>query len=184
MTIVQDTREQAGKKEHILKFFDENGVKVVRSKLFCGDWTRLDKQDVCIDTKTLGLQEVYNNLIGKQHQRFVRECVRAKENGIRLIVLVEESGIGSLEDVHKWKNPRRETWFMINALHKKGKALGRKIPQMPPAGSDVLQKAMTTVATKYSVEWQFCEKKDTGARILNILEGDNDKAESVCEQSV
>ncbi len=172
MVIVQDTREQAGKKEHILRFFEKRGIKVVRSKLYCGDWTRLDKQDVCIDTKTLGLQEVYGNLIGKQHRRFVDECVRAQESGIRLIVLVEEKGIQTLDDVREWKNPRRARWFQLYALHKNGHALNRKISPKPPASSEVLEKAMRTVAERYGVEWCFCDKEHTGAFILKFLEGD------------
>ncbi|MBQ9860969.1 MAG: ERCC4 domain-containing protein [Clostridia bacterium] len=171
MIIVQDTREQAGKKEHILSYLSEHGIRVVRSKLFCGDWTRLDKQDVCIDTKTIGLQEVYGNLIGKQHKRFIDECTRAHDNGIRLIVLVEEEEINSVDEVHTWRNLRRDRWFRLYAMHQKGYALDRKIAPKPPASSDVLEKAMKTVAEKYGVEWRFCKKTETGAQIVGILEG-------------
>ena len=113
MIIQMDTREQCGKKDHILSYFEQAGIKVVRSKLFVGDWTRLDKQDVCIDTKTGGLQEAYGNVV-QQHVRFRNECIRARQNGIRLIVLVEEERISRLEDVCMWENPRRAKWFELD----------------------------------------------------------------------
>lgn len=169
MIIQMDTREQTGKKDHILSYFDQNGIRVVRSKLFVGDWTRLDKQDVCIDTKTGGLQEVYGNVV-QQHVRFRDECIRARQNGIRLVVLVEEEIISRLEDVCTWENPRRVKWFEIDHQHRLGKKLYIKQPEKPPISSAQLQSIMKTIGERYGVEWQFCRKDETGARIVRILE--------------
>ena len=170
MIIQMDTREQAGKKDHILNYFAENGIKVVRSKLLVGDWTLPTNHMVCVDTKTLGLQEVYCNLIGKEHERFREECARAQTCEIKLIVLVEESGIKCLDDVAHWQNPRRAKWFQLSALHKQGKCLNRAQPKQPPASSEALMKSMRTMSERYGVEWRFCEKKDTGREIVRILE--------------
>ena len=51
MIIVEDTRQQSGKHEAKNAYFKSNGIKVVRSKLFVGDYTRLDNQTVAIDSK-------------------------------------------------------------------------------------------------------------------------------------
>ena len=170
MIIQSDTREKAGKKDHILNYFAENGIKVVRSKCFVGDWTLVENHSVCVDTKTLGLQEVYSNLIGKEHERFRDECARAQTCEIKLIVLVEESGIKCLDDVEHWQNPRRTAWFRLNAAHKAGKCLNRVQSKQPPASSEALMKSMRTMSERYGVEWRFCEKANTGREIVRILE--------------
>lgn len=170
MVIQMDTREQAGKKKHILSYFEQNNIKVIRSKMYVGDWTRLDNQTVCIDTKTLGLQEVYQNLV-QSHKRFRDECIRAKEAGIRLIILVEQSGIHSLGDVAKWRNKRYEDWFYIHNAQEHGKMLGAKISKKPPVSSERLMNMMKAMTMNYGVEWQFCNKSQTGKRIVEILGG-------------
>ncbi|MEG2274176.1 MAG: hypothetical protein RSC44_02485, partial [Clostridia bacterium] len=83
MIIQCDTRQQDSK--HILKeqYFASVGIKCVRSKLFVGDYTRLDNQTICVDSKQ-DLVEVAGNICGKQHERFRAECIKAKENGIQL----------------------------------------------------------------------------------------------------
>jgi hypothetical protein len=172
MIIQMDTREQQGKKDHILSFFESEGIKVVRSKLFVGDWTRLDKQDVIIDTKQ-NLGEVYCNLV-QQHTRFRDECLRARQNGIKLIILVEEEPhIKSVEDVCLWKNPRRKKWFDLDQQHQLGKKLSIRQPPKPPLGSDQLQSIMKTIGERYGIEWQFTPKAECGRRIVEILGGQN-----------
>ena len=171
MIIQMDTREQSGKKDHILDYFAKHGIEVKRNKCFVGDWTLVADHSVCIDTKTLGLQEVYSNLIGKDHERFRKECAEAQTCEIKLIVLVEESGIKCIDDVAHWQNPRRAKWFQLNAMHKAGKCLNRVQPKQPPAPSETLMKSMKTMSERYGVEWRFCEKSDTGRVIVEILGG-------------
>jgi len=169
MVVVQDTREKQGKKDHILNYFERDGISVVRSKLFVGDYTRLDKQDVCIDVKQ-GLNEVYSNLV-QQHVRFRDECLRARQNGIALIVLVEEDGIETLDDVEKWKNFRRQKWLDLNQQHIAGKKLYIKQPNQPPLSSRDLMLRMRTMQDKYGVVWMFTDKRYCGKRIYEILNG-------------
>ena len=85
--LLEDTRQQAKKHEAKHRWFVENGVEVVRSKLVVGDYTLPTDQSVCIDTKS-GLLEVCGN-VTQQHRRFVEELELAKQLGIRLIILVE-----------------------------------------------------------------------------------------------
>lgn len=169
MIIQMDTREQQGKKDHILSFFESEGIKVVRSKLFVGDWTRLDKQDVIIDTKQ-SLQEVYSNLI-QQHARFRDECIRARSCGIKLIILVEDETITKLENVEFWSNPRYVKWVKLYQQHKLGKNLTTKQPAQPPISSIQLMDRMKVMSERYGIEWQFTPKAECGRRIVEILGG-------------
>lgn len=154
MNVIQmDTREKTGKKDNILRYLDAHGVKVIRSKLYCGDWTRLDNQTVCIDTKK-DLQEVYSNVI-TDHDRFRSECVRAAEAGIRLVILVEQRGIRDLDQVHEWVNPRARR-----------AARGKR----PPVDPGRLQTVMRTMSERYGIDWVFCDPEDTGKVICDILQ--------------
>lgn len=103
------------------------------------------------------LAEIAGNLT-QQHERFRAELERAKRAKIRVIVLCEHGGqIRSLEDVEKWENPRRR--------ESPGAITGER-----------MAKIMRTMSDRYGVEWRFCDKRQTGKRILEILqEADNGK---------
>ena len=167
MTIFEDTRNPVSKHKNIHDYCDANGIKIERTKLFVGDYTLPTNQKICVDTKQ-GLQEVYGNVI-QDHVRFKAEILRATEAGIRLIILIEQGGVKSLSDVMNWKNPRIAKWHQINNAHKTGKMLQMKICSSPPASSLKLAMSMTSMENKYGVEWQFCDKSETGKRIVEIL---------------
>ena len=167
LTIQQDTREQTKKHDHVLKYFASENIKVVRSKLYVGDYTRLDKQDICVDTKK-DLQEAYGNII-LHNARFKAECVRAKEAGIRLVILIADARIRDVSEVHTWDNPRFRKWETVKAAQAMGKLLHIKLSPKPPVPSAQLQRAMETIGERYGVVWQFCPKEETGKRILEIL---------------
>lgn len=156
-----DTREKAGKKDHILSVFERYGIKVIRHGLYVGDWTLLNDMSTCIDTKTGGMQEVYSNLV-QDHVRFRNECKRAMDAGISLIILVEENGIKSIEDVQDWVNPRA-------IMYHRKQAAGEQVPKAPPISSKRLYNIMRTMAENYGVRWEFCDKSETGERILTML---------------
>ena len=164
-TVYMDTREKVDKKAHILNYMEERGIQVIRHKLLVGDWTRTDDQSVCIDTKTCGMQEVYSNLVS-DHARFRRECQRAQENNIRLIVLVEEFGINTLEDVKNWQNPREsQYWLRVAGFA----ASWYPLPKAPPVSSERLYKMMRVMTENYKVEWDFTTHEKAGERICGIL---------------
>ena len=159
--VVCDTREKLDKKKHIIKVLDRYGIEWIRTKVYVGDWTLLSDQSVCIDTKTCGMQEVYNNIV-TEHARFQGECIRARDAGIRLIVLVEEPGIKTLDDVPGWKNPR-----IIK--YRQEEEAGIEHVARPPVSSERLHKIMRTMSETYGVEWCFCDKRHTGETILQLL---------------
>jgi len=169
MIILADTRQQISKHKNIDKQLEELGYIIDRTKLYCGDYTLPINQAICIDTKQ-GLQEVCGNLC-QQHERFKAECLRAQEAGIKLIILVEEKGINTLEDVSKWQNPRLINWCYIHNAQAKGKMFYKKIAKQPPINGKKLYKIMQTMQKKYGIEWQFCNKKETGKKIIEILGG-------------
>ena len=167
VTIIQDTREQASKHNHVLDGFKQFGIKVIRSKLPFGDYTRIDNMTTIIDTKK-DLSEVYNNMI-QQHERFTNECKAAFSAGVHLVILVEHPGIHSVQDVALWKNPRTIIWERLRDAHKQGKKLNQLLAPRPPVSSERLSKAMQTQADRYHIEWRFCDKADTARTICEIL---------------
>ena len=164
-TLLVDTREK--KWDHVRGGFDRLGVVYDRSKLYVGDYAWADRQNVVVDRKQ-GLQEVYTNLI-QQHSRFKDECQRAKEAGIKLIVLVEEENIKSVEDVPHWTNPRATNWYILHNAHQNGHLLYRDIPTRPPVPSSTLAAIMRSMADKYGIEWRFCKKADVSSAILEAI---------------
>lgn len=148
MVIQVDSREQ--KYEHVTRYFDEQGIKWVKSKCVVGDYVNLENPMVVIDRKK-DLQEVAGNVC-QQHERFVRELELAKELGYKMIVLVEEPNISALANVCSWYNWRRK---------KNPKAVDGK----------TLYKIMFTMSKKYGVVWEFTTKQNCGKRIIELLGG-------------
>ena len=167
--LVEDSRNQPGKHNNIKKYCEENGIRIVRTKILCGDYTLPTNQSVCVDTK-YGLQEVYGNMV-QEHDRFRRECDLAHELGIKLVILVEEDGIGSLDNVHEWVNPRYERYMKLLIGQKHGRYLGTKLPPRKPIDSPRLEQMMRTFAARHHCEWRFCSKEQTGAVLMEILTG-------------
>lgn len=149
MIIVEDTRNQIDKHKKINEDLEQLGIKVIRSKLYVGDYTLLNDQTICIDTKKDWL-EVAGNICGKQHKRFREECLRAKNVGIKLIILVEES-----TPLEIWEAPKKRNGQQISQVNK-----------------ETLQKAIITMEEKYNIQFINCSKYDTAETIINILGGE------------
>jgi hypothetical protein len=146
--IIEDSRQKPEKNASIRLQLEKLGYKVVRSKMYVGDYQFAHSGKIAIDTKQ-DLQEVCGNLT-QQHERFQAECLRAQEAGIKLVILVQESSIKQLSEVPGWYNWR---------LKKNPRALnGVK-----------LYKIMLTMSQKYGVEWQFTTKQNCGKRIIELL---------------
>ena len=162
MIIQIDSREKAKAIQKIIAEFDRQGIKHPVSKLIVGDYMNYDNPRVIVDRKQ-NLTEVCSNVC-QDHDRFRRELVLAKENGIQLIILCEHGkDIKSLEDVIFWKNPRSE---------KRKKIDGKwQTVQTNAMKGDVLYKILTTLQEKYGVRFEFCDKDETGRKIVEILGG-------------
>lgn len=148
MIIQVDTREKARAIKRILAEFSAQGIETVSSKLWVGDYARLDNMTLVIDRKQ-NLLELASNVC---EDRFHDEIHRAHDKGITIVFLVEHGDdITSLASVLFWKNPRIvESPNCISGAH--------------------LYKCMVSMSRKYGVRWEFCTKAETGKRIIEILE--------------
>lgn len=162
MIIQIDSREKARAIRKIVAEFERQGIRHPVSKLMVGDYMSYDNPRLIIDRKQ-NLSELCSNVCN-DHERFRRELVLARENGIQLVILVEHgNGIKCLDDVAWWANPRR--W-----RRQKNPDTGRwEEVETKAMTGDVLYKILRTQERKYGVRFIFCEKEDTGKEIIRIL---------------
>lgn len=160
MTIQVDTREKARAIKMILATFDQKGIKWFPWGMRVGDYQSLDNARLVIDRKQ-NLAELCKNVC-QDHKRFKAELERANELGIKLIILCEHGkNINTLTDVIEWENPR--------------------LKKSPMAMSgERLYKVLSAMSVKYGVDILFCNKSETGVKIIELL-GDckNDKVSTI-----
>ena len=167
MTIVEDTRNKEGLHSRKRIYFEEQGIKVVRSKLPAADYALLTDMSRVVDTKR-NLQELVGNLV-QDHERFKREADFCKEHGIELIVLIEEKNMHCLEDVLKWDNRRLKQWKKIKWMQKHGRWASVKASAKPPISNETLYKVMKTFGENHNVRWEFSNCYDAGKRVVELL---------------
>lgn len=165
MLVQVDTREKKKEWQRIEKQFQSAGADYFRSKLYIGDYYNIDNPRLIIDRKK-DLLELTGN-VTQDHERFEDELVRALDIGFKIIILCENGeGIECLEDVIFWENPRLKIydWVMVNGHPVKK----QKYPKATKGIS--LYKSLKTIRDKYGVEFRFCDKGETGFKILELLE--------------
>lgn len=144
MTIICDSREK--KNQHILKFFEEKGINYKIQKMNVADYQIEGDNGIVIDRKQ-NLEEVATNLMNRNDKsRFWREVRRANENGTKMIVLCEHSrNIKSIQDVSSWHS------------------------KFSPVSGRSLMNEIYRVHISYGIEFIFCDKRNTGRMIVNLL---------------
>lgn len=150
MYIQEDSRQQTGKHNIKHDAFERLHFPLYRCKLPVGDYSL--PPAVAVDTKA-SMQEIAQNIGGthEEHQRFINELKLAKTLGTKLFVLVEnEDGICSINDVPRWVNPRTE--FSVNCI------------QGPR-----LAKAMRTIEERYGCTFMFCRPEKAAEVIIRLL---------------
>ena len=158
IVIVEDTRNKPDR--HIAKneYFAAKGIKVIRSKLYAGDYSLLHDQSTCVDTKE-NLGEWASNIV-HDHKRVAAEADRAYENGIKLVFLIEnDENIRSIDDIAHWSNSRWRRW------HK------QRPNQKPPISSEQLAKATQTFAKHHHCLFAFTSVANAGRAVLYLLTG-------------
>jgi hypothetical protein len=137
--------------------FQQQGIRYDRTKLYIGDYLEFGNPFLCIDRKK-AIDELAGNLT-VERERFKREIQRAKDTGTTLGILVEQNTyrdgdrriqIGSIEDLMLCES-RYST------------VTGEK-----------LYRILVSWCAKYPIRVEFCAKRDTGKRIIEILGGGND----------
>lgn len=164
MQIMIDTREKQHAIKRILSEFEKHGIQSISSKLYVGDYMSLDNPRLIIDRKQ-NLQELCENVC-QQHERFKRELLKAMDAGIQLIILIEHGkDIKSIEDVYFWKNPRKHEvrWRTVNGKKE------RYVASSKAVDGNQLYKSLCTIRDRYNVRFEFCEKNDTGKKIIELL---------------
>ena len=152
LTVIEDTRQQAGEHEEKHEWWGREGVSVVRCKLAWGDYILAPPASV--DTKR-NIAELAQN-IDQQHDRFKAECIGARDAGCRLVILVEnENGVRSLADLAGWRESAVDFAKRKNAV--------RRIEGAR------LAKACATMQRRYGVRFEFCAPGESAARIVEIL---------------
>ncbi|MGI6349652.1 MAG: ERCC4 domain-containing protein [Eubacteriales bacterium] len=149
ITIQIDSRE---KKRAIMRIVDEfkrQNIKHFTSKLYVGDYMSLDNPRLVIDRKQ-NLLEVYGNLC-QGYNRFMSELDRAANHDIKIIILCEHGrNVKTIEDVKNWYNPR--------------------LDHTPYAwDGERLYRMMKKFEANHNTEFLFCEKAQTGKRIIELL---------------
>lgn len=150
MYFIEDTRQKTT--EHITKndYWKASGHKVMRCKLPFGDYA--PPPSISVDTKK-NMEEIANNIgVAQDHKRFRDELKAAQMYGCHLVILIEnELGIRSIEDVKSWVNPRLK--FSPKAIT-----------------GERLAKSLATMQERYDCEFQFCAPDEAGQRVVEILE--------------
>ena len=168
MQIQVDTREHKTEWERIQKQFDDMGIKYFRSKMYVGDYQSLDNPRLVIDRKK-NLQELCGNVC-QQHERFKAELIRALQQNIKIVILVEHGeDVKTLEDVWFWENPRKHEirWKTVN-----GKRV-RTVQSEKAVDGPQLYRSLKTIKDRYNVDFVFCAKEQTGQKIVEILNNDS-----------
>lgn len=159
MILLEDTRNQVGQHKNVEAYCKRMGIEIVRVCLNVGDYMLDINGKVSVDTKA-DILELAKNVCSKDHRRFKAECIRAQEQGIQLVVLVEEAPpFGRLD---MWEVPRFKTSGMF---HNRGDPMTRIDPK-------TLRKACITMQEKYGVKFRFCSRKQSPARIIKYLKGE------------
>lgn len=150
MILLEDTRQQANKHRLKHEYWSSHGIEIVRTKLLVGDYMVFGGT-ICVDTK-MSVEEIAQNIGGREHARFREECKLAKRIGATLIILVENTeGFRSVEDVTAWINPN---------INKTSRSI--EGPR--------LAKAMRTMSERYGVQFLFCTPEESGGMVLELLQ--------------
>lgn len=145
--LIVDSREQ--KWSHIKEYLDRNNIQYEVKKLNVGDYMNTEHPNIVVDRKA-NLQEVCSNLqSGKENiHRFMKECRRAREKDVELVILVEGTNCKDISDVKLWKS------------------------KYTSHTGDWLARQMKTLIYAFNIKWMFCKKNETARKILELLHYD------------
>lgn len=162
ITIIQDTRQQVGKDEHVLNYFKKNGIKIVRSKLYAGDYALLTNMSVVIERKK-DMLEIANCICGDGHERFRNEIIRCQENGIKLYILIEDEYIYNIDGVKYYRVPTyKSNGYKNGVFHRRGE-------KMSKVNFEAMGKAMKTMQERYGCTFCFAKHDEFGKKVLELL---------------
>jgi ERCC4-type nuclease len=146
MKVLIDTRQQNSDQNwDIVWSFDNQSQDWEFRKLDVGDYM-FEGGNISVDTK-ISCHELAGNLCSKDHERFRNECIRAKELGIQLFILIREPH--SFQTFVQWSG----------------------LPRTKVTGA-TMAKIMKTMHDRYGVRFRFCRTEDAGEEIIKYLKGE------------
>ena len=121
-----------------------------------------------------GILKEVQQLYVKRHGFFHRGLLRAKNYGVQLYILVDNTdGVTDYDSLFRWVNPRRK--IMINSkeqigYYKNGNPRYKKVQKYPNCMmGEQLAKACLTMEKKYGCKFLFCKPQEAGGKIIQIL---------------
>lgn len=152
--LLVDSREKPKAIKTILKEFEREGVEYSVTKLFIGDYMEYSNPFLIVDRKQT-IDELAKNCT-TDHARFRKELDRAKSVGAELVILVEEN---RYKDSDKWIHVETiEDLMLWSSRHTTIR--GEKV-----------YRVLRGWIAKYPIRVEFCDTRQTGKRILDILYG-------------
>jgi len=151
-----DSREKTKAIKTIISEIERQNIPYIISKLPFGDYCDWNRPGIVIDRKQ-NIAELTKNCT-TDHVRFKAELERAKAAGAKLVVLVEQNRykcgdrfvpVNDITDIIYWSNPHTTI-------------RGEKV-----------YRVLRSWCARYDLEVQFCDKRCTGKRILQIIYGEN-----------
>ena len=155
--LIIDSREKPKAISKILEYFDKENIEYEISKLLFGDYMDWNNPSIVIDRKQ-NIAELAKNCTA-EHDRFRREMEKARKAGATLVILVEQNRdkdrgewveVKSIEDLLMWSSPHT----MVR---------GEKV-----------YRVLSSWTAKYPIRVEFCDKRKTGRRIVEILYSDEE----------
>ena len=98
MILICDSRQQAGKHKNLDFYCRRTGIEQITQCLSVVDYMEGERDEngnvhtvgkISVDTK-FSIMELSKDIMSRDHERFRNECIRAQEQGIQLVILIEE----------------------------------------------------------------------------------------------
>ena len=147
-----DSREKPKAIRSIVKYFDSIGLVHETSKLFIGDYQDFNRPQIIVDRKQ-NIAELAKNCTA-DHERFRRELERAQKANTTLVVLVEQN---------RYKD--RDRWIRCETIED---LMLWESPHTTIRGEKIYRVLRSWMA-KYPLRVEFCDKRNTGRRIYEII---------------
>ena len=152
MILEIDTREKPRAIEKIIDYLQQNEIRYIRTKLYVGDYRLMERPLRIVDRKQ-NIGELAKNCT-TDHKRFRAELERCAEIGAELILLVEQNQytdrgnkvkVRSIEDLMLWSSPHTQI------------------------RGEQVYRVLASWCYKFPLRVEFCDKRSTGRRIMEIL---------------
>lgn len=152
--LLVDSREHQKQIKKILEMFDDAEIQHESTKLLFGDYMDYNNPGLVIDRKQ-NIAELAKNCT-VEHERFRRELERAQKAGATLIVLVEQN---------RYKD--RDEWIQVESI---SDLIRWSSPHTQIRGEKIYR-VLASWTAKFPLRVEFCDKRSTGRKILEILYG-------------